>query len=137
MANSQSDVHVFQDEILSGIHASARPLRAAPRRRITIKAALYLTTASIGASTTAYSSTNELAATGNYTSGGATVYERDGAHVFRHHGLLDALGVGVLDLFHVLRRVRRGAVLQLVAVEQGYRRADLLLAVDHVRHVLS
>ena len=58
--------------------------------------------------------------------------ERDGPRLPASRPV-DALGVGVLDLFHVLRRVRRGAVLQLVAVEQDYRRADLLLAVDHVR----
>jgi hypothetical protein len=37
------------------------------------KAALYLATATINRSTTAYSATGELAATGNYTAGGVTV----------------------------------------------------------------
>lgn len=38
----------------------------------TLKAALYLTTGSIGASTTAYSATNEVSGT-NYVAGGVTV----------------------------------------------------------------
>jgi hypothetical protein len=39
----------------------------------TIKAALFLVTATINASTTTYSTTGELSATGNYTAGGVTV----------------------------------------------------------------
>lgn len=73
MANSQAMCTSFKTEILSGIHALGTTVTRGATTADTIKAALYLTTASIGASTTAYSSTNELAATGNYTSGGATV----------------------------------------------------------------
>jgi hypothetical protein len=44
----------------------------------TIKAALYLTTASIGASTTAYSATGEVSGT-NYSAGGVTVTHANAA----------------------------------------------------------
>lgn len=39
----------------------------------TFKAALYVAAATLDASTTTYSSTNEVAATGGYTAGGATL----------------------------------------------------------------
>ena len=39
----------------------------------TFKIALYTSTATLGASTTAYSATNEIAATGGYTAGGNTL----------------------------------------------------------------
>lgn len=39
----------------------------------TFKAALYVAAATLDASTTAYSGTNEVAATGGYTAGGATL----------------------------------------------------------------
>lgn len=39
----------------------------------TLKGALFLETASLGAATTAYSSTGELAASGNYVAGGNTI----------------------------------------------------------------
>lgn len=73
MANSQAMCTSFKAELLSGIHALGTTVTRGATTADTIKAALYLTTASIGAGTTAYSSTNELAATGNYTAGGATV----------------------------------------------------------------
>ncbi len=73
MANSQAMCTSFKTELLSGIHALGTTVTRGATTADTIKAALYLTTASIGAGTTAYSSTNELAATGNYTAGGATV----------------------------------------------------------------
>lgn len=44
-----------------------------------MKAALYLTSATTGPSNTAYTATGELAATGNYTAGGATVTNANSA----------------------------------------------------------
>lgn len=73
MANSAALCTSFKGEILSGIHALGTTVVRGATTVDTIKAALYLTTASIGAATTAYSSTNELAASGNYTAGGVTV----------------------------------------------------------------
>jgi len=68
----------FKKEILCGSHALGAAAANATRTVTTkdvVKAALYTTTASIGAATTAYSSTNEVtngSGTG-YTAGGATV----------------------------------------------------------------
>jgi len=78
MANTQAMCTSFKVEILLGQHQLgtatlvSRTSLTSPTTD-TIKAALYLTTGSQGAGTTAYSSTNELAATGNYTAGGVTV----------------------------------------------------------------
>ncbi len=52
----------YKQEILEGVHASGD----------TYKIALYTDSATLGATTTAYSSTNEVSGTG-YTSGGATL----------------------------------------------------------------
>ena len=109
MANSRAMCTSFKTEILSGIHASARPLRAAPRRRTRSRPAL----PDHGEHRRFHHGlfVHERACRDRQLHvGRGDGDERDGAHVFRHHGLLDALGVGVLDLFHVLRRVRRGAV---------------------------
>ena len=78
MANTQAICTSFKTEVLVGNHQlgsvtlTSRTSLTAPTTD-TIKAALYLATATVNASTTAYSSTNELAATGNYTAGGVTV----------------------------------------------------------------
>jgi len=65
----------FKQELLNGSHAfgaqSANSVRTVTTKD-TFKAALYLTTASIGAATTAYSATNEVSGTG-YTAGGVAV----------------------------------------------------------------
>lgn len=45
----------------------------------TLKAALYLTSATTGPTNTVYTSTGELAATGNYTAGGASVTNANSA----------------------------------------------------------
>jgi hypothetical protein len=73
MANTQSMCTSFLGQLLSAGHnfASnnvARTINTAD----TFKAALYVTTATLNASTTAYSSTNEVTGT-NYTAGGVTV----------------------------------------------------------------
>jgi len=73
MANTQAICKSFRVDLLNGIHAFGTTVARGGTSADTFKMALYLTTATVDASTTAYSSTNELAATGNYTAGGATV----------------------------------------------------------------
>ena len=72
MANTQAMTTSFLGEVLTATHnfgvAPTRGTTAAD----TFKAALYLTSATINASTTAYSSTGEVTGT-NYTAGGVTV----------------------------------------------------------------
>jgi hypothetical protein len=62
----------FKLEILDGIHALGTTVTRAGTGADTIKAALYLATATVNANTTAYSATNEVSGT-NYTAGGVTV----------------------------------------------------------------
>lgn len=73
MANIQSMCTSFLGELLSSTHnfSSANPAHTA-NTADTFKAALYLTTATMNASTTAYSATNEVSGTG-YAAGGVTV----------------------------------------------------------------
>ena len=73
MANSQAFCTSAKVDLLNGIHAFGTTVTRAGTGADTFKMALYTTAGSIGASTTAYSSTNELEGTGNYTAGGATV----------------------------------------------------------------
>lgn len=66
----------FKVDILNGGHAfGAQPTNSV--RTVTTKdtfnGALYLASASLGAGTTVYSATGELAATGNYTAKGALI----------------------------------------------------------------
>lgn len=72
MANSQAICTSFKGEILSGIHALGTTVTRAGTGADTVKAALYLTTATISASTTAYTATGEVSGAG-YTAGGVTV----------------------------------------------------------------
>lgn len=71
-ANSQAMCTSFKVEILNGIHALGTTVVRGATTKDTIKAALYLASASLGAGTTAYSSTGEVTGT-NYTAGGVTV----------------------------------------------------------------
>jgi len=72
MANTQSMCTSFMGELLTGTHNfGVAPIRAATTAD-TFKAALYLTSATLNASTTAYSATGEVSGT-NYTAGGVTV----------------------------------------------------------------
>lgn len=77
MANSSGICTSFKAELMLGAHQFgsvtlvSRTSLTAPTVD-TLKAALYVTTGSIGAGTTAYSATNEVSGT-NYTAGGATV----------------------------------------------------------------
>ena len=72
MANTQSMCTSFMSELLTATHNfGTAPVRAASTAD-TFKGALYLTTATVNAATTAYSATNEVSGTG-YTAGGVTV----------------------------------------------------------------
>ena len=72
MANTQSMCTSFMGELMTATHNfGTAPIRAATTAD-TFKAALYLSSATVNASTTAYSSTNEVTGTG-YTAGGVTV----------------------------------------------------------------
>jgi hypothetical protein len=62
----------FKTEILSGIHAFGTSVIRASTAADTLKAALYLASASQGAGTTAYGVSGEVSGT-NYTAGGVTV----------------------------------------------------------------
>lgn len=77
MSNTQAMCTSFKGELLLGAHQFgavtlvSRTSLTAPTTD-TFKAALYLASATVNASTTAYSATNEVSGTG-YTAGGATV----------------------------------------------------------------
>ena len=72
MANTQAMCTSFMGELLTATHNfGTAPTRGASTAD-TFKAALYLTSATINASTTAYSSTGEVSGT-NYTAGGVAV----------------------------------------------------------------
>lgn len=73
MANTQSMCTSFLGELLSATHnfSSANPAHTAATAD-TFKAALYLASATVNASTTAYTTTGEVSGTG-YTAGGVTV----------------------------------------------------------------
>jgi len=72
MANSQAMCTSFKTEILSGIHAFGTSVIRASTAADTLKAALYLASASQGAGTTAYGVSGEVSGT-NYSAGGITV----------------------------------------------------------------
>lgn len=72
MANTQSMCTSFLGELMTATHNfGTAPIRAASTAD-TFKGALYLASATLNASTTAYSSTGEVTGTG-YTAGGVTV----------------------------------------------------------------
>lgn len=77
MANTQSMCTSFMEQLMLGEHQLgaatlvSRTSLTAPTTD-TLKAALYLASATINASTTAYSASNEVSGTG-YTAGGITV----------------------------------------------------------------
>jgi hypothetical protein len=72
MANTASLCTSFLGEVLTATHNfGVAPIRAATTAD-TFKGALYLTTATIDASTTAYTATGEVTGT-NYSAGGVTV----------------------------------------------------------------
>ncbi len=72
MANTQSMCTSFLGELMTATHNfGASPTRAGSTAD-TFKAALYLASATVNASTTAYSSTGEVTGT-NYTAGGVSI----------------------------------------------------------------
>ena len=72
MANTQAMATSFKGELLTATHNfGTAPIRAASTAD-SFKAALYLASATVNASTTAYSATGEVSGTG-YTAGGVAV----------------------------------------------------------------
>jgi hypothetical protein len=76
VANTAAICDVFRSALLCGTHAfgaqGANGTRTVTTKDV-FKAALFLASATIDRSTTVYSTTGELAGTGNYTQGGVTV----------------------------------------------------------------
>lgn len=72
MANTQALCTSFKGELLVGHHNFGTGVVRAATTADTFKAALYLASATINASTTAYTATGEVSGTG-YTAGGVTV----------------------------------------------------------------
>jgi len=72
LSNTQAVCNSFKTELMNGIHAFGTTVTRGATTKDTFKAALYLATATVNKSTTAYSSTNEVSGT-NYTAGGVTV----------------------------------------------------------------
>ena len=72
MANTQAMTTSFKNEILQAYHNFGTTVTRGSTAADTFKAALYYTTASLGAGTTAYSATGEVSGT-NYSAGGVTV----------------------------------------------------------------
>lgn len=72
MANTQSICTSFKVDVLNGIHAFGTTVARGGTSADSFKAALYLSSATVNASTTAYSSTGEVTGSG-YTAGGVVV----------------------------------------------------------------
>lgn len=72
MANTMAIATSFKTELLNGIHAFGTTVTRAGTGADAFKAALYLASATINASTTAYTATGEVTGT-NYTAGGVAV----------------------------------------------------------------
>jgi hypothetical protein len=72
MSNSQAICTSFKVDLLNGIHAFGTSVVRAATTADSFSAALYVTTGSLGAGTTAYSATNEVSGTG-YVAGGIAV----------------------------------------------------------------
>ena len=71
-ANTQALCTSFKVEVLQGIHALGTTVTRGSTAADTIKAALFLVSATINAATATYSTTGEVTGTG-YTAGGVTV----------------------------------------------------------------
>jgi hypothetical protein len=72
MPITQAMATSFKIEILNGIHAFGTTVTRAGTTADTFKIALYTTSATLSAATTAYSTSNEVSGTG-YTAGGNTL----------------------------------------------------------------
>lgn len=73
MAISQAMCTSFKVQILNGIHAFGTSVIRAATTADTFKIALYTSSATLGATTTVYSGTNEVANGNGYTTGGNTL----------------------------------------------------------------
>jgi hypothetical protein len=72
VANTQAMASSFKSEILTALHALGTTVTRGATTADTVKAALYLASASRGAADTAYTATGEVSGT-NYSAGGVTV----------------------------------------------------------------
>lgn len=72
MANTQAVCNSFRTELLTGQHNFGVGFIRAATTQDVFKGALYLATATVNASTTAYSATGEVANSGSYVAGGLT-----------------------------------------------------------------
>lgn len=72
MANSQAVCTSAKVELMNGIHAFGTTVVRGATTKDSFKAALYLASASLGAATTAYSTTGEVS-DASYTAGGVAV----------------------------------------------------------------
>lgn len=72
MAITQAMATSFKVDLLNGVHAFGTTVARAGTTADVFKVALYTSSATLGASTTAYSSTNETSGAG-YTAGGNTL----------------------------------------------------------------
>lgn len=72
MANTQAMCTSFKQDLLNGLHAFGTTVVRAGTTPDSFKAALYLASATINASTTAYTATGEVSGT-NYVAGGVSV----------------------------------------------------------------
>jgi hypothetical protein len=84
MSNTQSMCNSFKLELMEGYHVfSATNVARSANTPDVFYAALYLASASLGASTTAYSATGEISAgTVNYTAGGIAVTNATGPALY-------------------------------------------------------
>ena len=73
MAISQAMTTSFKVQILNGVHAFGTSVVRAATTPDTFKIALYTSSATLDASTTVYSTSNEVPSTGNYSAGGNTL----------------------------------------------------------------
>jgi len=72
MANTQSFCSQAKVDFMNGLHALGPSVIRAGTTKDTLKAALYLATATVNATTTVFSATGEVTGT-NYTSGGEII----------------------------------------------------------------
>jgi len=72
MSNTQAMCSSFKTELFNGIHAFGTTVVRAGTTKDSFKAALYLASATVDSTTTAYSATGEVSGT-NYTAGGVAV----------------------------------------------------------------
>lgn len=72
MANTQAITDSFRNEVLKGIHALGTTVARGGTGKDTLKAALFLVSASRDSGDTVYNTTGEVSGT-NYTAGGVTI----------------------------------------------------------------